>query len=74
MPNYERLAGWAPVRFLRNMTENDERTQEGPRAVQKPGDGVEVVGGGEGGDCGHLGSGGGRGGRAEGGFGASALQ
>ena len=33
------------------MSENDNRTEERPRAVKKPEDGVEVFGGGEGGNC-----------------------
>ena len=32
------------MRFLRNMSENDDRREERSRAVEKPGDGVEVVG------------------------------
>ena len=42
--DHERLTGWAPVRFLRNMIGNYDRTKEGPRAVKKLEDGVEVVG------------------------------
>ena len=36
------------MRFLRNMIEHDDRTEERSRAVEKPEDCVEVVGGGEG--------------------------
>ena len=36
------------MRFLRNMSENDDRTEERSRAVEKPEGDVEVVGGGEG--------------------------
>ena len=43
-----RLTRWAPVRFLRILSENYDRTEEGSKAVEKPEDGVEVLGGGEG--------------------------
>ena len=43
-----RFAGWAPVRFLRIVSENDDRTEERSQAVEKPEDGVKVFGEGEG--------------------------
>ena len=38
--NHERLTGWAHVRFLRNMSEDGDRTEERPRAVEKLENGV----------------------------------
>ena len=40
-----RVAGWAPVRFLRIMSENDDRTEERSRAVEKPEDFEDIPGG-----------------------------
>ena len=44
------VANMAPVRFLRNISENGDRTEERSRAVERLEDGVEVLGGGKGED------------------------
>ena len=42
--NHERLVGWAPVRYLLNMSENNDRIEIVSRAVEKLEGGVGNAG------------------------------